>query len=270
MKINAYTRNQAAGFMRSVRGCASMAMALVGAGVLLHDARAEDFVTENFEGYGLNTPWVSPELKAAPWNQWPGEAPSYATIGQPGHKGNKAVTIFNEGGEDYCIRTASVTKRDAWLDAASNATVTYYRFYFYVPKDTEDYTGVYLHFSVEQTGSDPFHIGPFIAVMMDKRQGQAVLASNGPGDGIVQWQKVGKWDYDQWIPIDVVMHSDTRKYDVTVGREPEAKDLEFRMGQFWDGEVLGPHAQARFGVPPGAKIRLDDITFSTKPLSPNK
>lgn len=270
MKKNTYTTNPATGFSRRVRGYVSMAVAFLGAGALLHDACAAEFVTENFEGYGLNTPWVSPGLKDTPWSQWPGDAPSFAIIGQPGHKGNKAVTIFNESGEDYYIRTANVSKRDAWLDAASDATVTYYRFYFYVPKDTEDYIGAYLHFSVEQTGCDPFHIGPFIAVLMDKRQGQVVLASNGPGDGIIQWQNVGKWDYDQWIPVDVVMHTDTRKYDVTVGREPTAKDLEFRMGMFWDGDVLGPHSQGRFGVAPGAKVRLDDITFSTTPLPPNK
>lgn len=229
--------------------------------------QAGEFCAENFESYGLNSHWVSPEFPNRAWNQWPGDATPCATIIQPGRNGGKAVVIHNTGSVDYYLRTGKATQTPAWGRASQESTL-YFRFYFMVPREMEGHPGYYLNFSVDQMQGSNTAIAPYLLIINEKKSGRKVMACNGPGDGTVQWQKVAEWDFDEWTRVDVTMHMDTRKYDVSVNGRSEEKDLNFRMAQDWKGDNLGPRSQVRFSVPPGGKIQLDDIAFDTEPLQP--
>ena len=229
--------------------------------------QAQEFLKETFEQYGLNNIWVQPNITDSGWSQWPTDVEPCNVIAKLAHGGSKSLYVNNPGDSDYYIGTGGVTKSAEWVEAA-DAKVTYHRFYFYVPEEAESTQGFVLTFALKET-SEPTSVGAFIGIIHDERQGTAVLATNGSGDGTVEWKPAGRWEYGTWNRVDITQHYETRTFDVQVGDQDPATDLNFRFAQTWEGNTRGEKAAASFAISPGGQIYLDDISFSTKPLPGN-
>lgn len=236
--------------------------------LILPHASGGVFFKEGFESYDLDGSVVGEKGSSGNWGVWPAGVNDCQKVIAGGSSGGQVLQIFNESGDAVYMRTPGSRPSSEWSKAVEKAETVYAQFSFVVPEDAQDQTGVLASFYFSQKGNDQA-TGAFLAIANDpKKSGQVILASNGPGDGMVEWQVVGRWEFGKWATVGVEQRFAERKYDVRVDNAPAAKSLNFRNASSWLGDTWGESAEFKFSISQGARLNLDSVVFSTAPIKP--
>lgn len=226
------------------------------------------FFKDGFESYNVDEPVPIGQNSRGNWGVWPTGYSESNKVIDGGKSGGQALQVFNESGDALYMRTPGSTPSPEWLKAVEKAESVYAQFSFMVPDDAQDQTGVLVSFYFSQKG-DEQPTGAFLAVANDpEKHGKVILASNGSGDGTVDWQVVGHWELGEWVTLEIEQRFAERKYDIRVDGNNEAKDLNFRHASSWLGDTWGNLAEFKFSIGQGVQINLDSVLLSTQPIKP--
>lgn len=236
--------------------------------LILPHASGGVFFKEGFETYDVDGSVVGEGNSRGNWGAWPAGIGDCEKIVVGGKSGGQALQVFNDSGDAVYLRTPASQPSPGWVRAVEKAGTVYAQLSFMVPEEAQDQTGVLVSFYFSQKGEDQA-TAAFWAIANDPaKEGKVILASNGAGDGTVEWQVVGHWEFGQWVTLEVEQRFAEKKYDIRVGGAPAAKGLSFRHAASWQGETWGEPAEFKLSISQGARLNLDSLLFSTDPIRP--